>query len=276
MKLESFSRSAIESADIDKAYEKALKFLNEVSPRINPADEEFVNYYGEKNVEEDIEYVKKREKEFSNRIEDENYNKKLATIFEAIILEQIYFSEWLGEDTETYASSLFDDFAKGVDVIVEFNNNEDDSDFLAFAVDATFESDMSRKFKIIKNSIEKGISEVKYFSHNGEIGLKNLPRFVVGADAKTINELVELWLSDDKHAFGEHPIQIQILEEIISQAKFFKEYAIGVDRNEIASKYNEVGERLSGVLKKKEYEISRGNIDSDKVYKAIEEEVENF
>ncbi len=53
MRFENVSNSAIESVDIDKAYEKALKFFDEVSPRVNPNDEEFIERYGRTEVEKD-------------------------------------------------------------------------------------------------------------------------------------------------------------------------------------------------------------------------------
>jgi len=219
MKLESFSKAAIESADIDKAYEKALKFLSEVSPRINPADEEFIEHYGKDKVESDIRYVAEMEEKFSQEsFEEANEMQKLAVIFEAIVLDQIYSSEWLGENADTVAASRYDDIKNGVDAIVEWDD-EEDGRFLALAIDVTFAGDVADKFSKIKKGIDNESSRIKYFSHNGTIGLENVPRAVVGADAGTVKDLIELWLSGDNRAMAEHPIQIELLEEIISQMK---------------------------------------------------------
>ena len=276
MKLESLSNSAIESADTDKAYEKAQRFLNEVSPRINPLDEEFVEHYGRKEVEKDVEYVAKMEEKFlQNNSEEASRMHKLAIIFEAIILDQVYSSEWLGESADTTASSRYDDIKNGIDAIVEWEDGGEESEFLALAIDVTFAGDVSEKFSKIKKGISSDSSRVKYFSHNGTIGLESVPRAVIGADANTIKDLIELWLTGNKRALGEHPVQIQILEEVIGQMKAFGEYAEKIGKKEVAVKYESMRDRLDRVYDKK-IDIPKGNIDNDKVFKTIEKEIGIF
>jgi len=275
MKFESVSDSAIESVDIDKAHEKALKFFDEDSPRVNPRDEEFVDYYGKDVVEKDLKYVEEMEEKFSGEAYEKKEVNKLATIFEAVVADQIYFSEWLGSGADTVIPSRYDDIKNGVDVIVE-GDDEDEKHHLALAIDVTFGLDVDDKFDKIKREIENDkLTEVKYFSHGPEIGLKNIPRVVIGADVSTVKELSELWISNDKRALGEHRIQVQILEEIAVQLKTFKKYAESVDRVEVADKYGKTLEIINCIISEK-INISGEGIENDKVYNAINDNVKTF
>ncbi len=279
MKFENVSNSAIESVDIDKSYEKAVKFFDETSPRINPMDEEFVEKYGKEEIKKDLKYVEDMEDKFSkNDIKEQKEVNKLAIIFEAIVANEIYFSEWLGSGADATVSSRYDDIKNGVDVIVE-RDNDDEKYHLALALDVTFGQDVNDKFNKIKKEIDTGeLTEVKYFSHdsnNIKIGLNNIPRVVIGADVITVKELSELWMSGDKRTLGEHKIQIQILEEIELQLKTFKDYARNIGRIDIADKYDKTLKIINRIISEK-IDISSEGIAEDRVFSAIRENMRNF
>jgi NADPH-dependent 7-cyano-7-deazaguanine reductase QueF-like protein len=219
------------------------------------------------------------ENKFSkNVIKEQSEVNKLSTVFEAVVADQIYFSEWLGEGADAIVSSKYDDIKNGVDVIVE-RDSEDEMHHLALAIDVTFGQDVGYKFDKIKREIDNGkLTEVKYFSHGSDdfgVGLKNIPRVVIGADINTVKELSEFWVGGDKKALGSHRIQVQILEEIAIQLKTFKRYAESINETEVAEKYDETFKIIDRVISEK-INIPSEGMEDDKVYRAINNEMEIF
>ena len=81
----------------------------------------------------------------------------------------------------------------------------------------------------LADSFEKGeLPIIKYFSsENTNIRgqLSVVPRIIVGADMTTVANLSYLHFHGKNKELAEHPIQFQIIEEIIGQLKAYKEYA---------------------------------------------------
>ncbi|MBI3634073.1 MAG: hypothetical protein HY228_00455 [Candidatus Yonathbacteria bacterium] len=247
-----FERQSGEREFISKLNEKAKKSLKEYSIKMD----DFADY-GEENIKKDKELVvhlkQKHKKENSS---EEKEAKILADILEAIILEESELSNWLGENTSTIKASDYDDYVNGIDAIIEFEE-ETTTNHAALGIDATFSKDIHKKFNRIKKEIEDGVlAEAKYFSSSFIKGRhKQIPRLVIGADVKTIKELGELWLDKDsktegrkrevKKALEDHPLQFQILKQMILEAETFKEYAKKIGQVEIAGIY----ERLGNIIK---------------------------
>ncbi|OGI94748.1 hypothetical protein A3A03_03590 [Candidatus Nomurabacteria bacterium RIFCSPLOWO2_01_FULL_40_18] len=184
---------------------------------------------------------------------------KLATVFEAILHEHGEQSNWFGETAVTIKTSRFDDIANGVDEIVEFEEQESSPSYLALAVDATYSTFPDHKLQKIKAEINEGeLAQIKYavvenIGFRGE--LKKVPKVVVGVSARTVNELVELWLSKDNKALANHPVQMQILEEVLMQAQAFAKYAESKGHHEIARKYEKTQAIIEGVIEQKKNQI---------------------
>lgn len=225
MKFQAFESRAIESADVDKAYEKAQNFLR----RDRFESKQFEKFYEKEAIERDEKYVEDMKVKFEKDMTPEKrYFLKLSTILEAIVDEHAELSEWLGSNVTTYKTSEYDDIRNGVDTIVEMENDDiPRSDFFGLVMDETFNQDIGRKLDRIRKEIEEGkLAEVKYFFSDSFKGtLLNIPRVIVAVEQKTAKELAELWLTNDKKALAEHPIQYQILEEILLQLETFKLYA---------------------------------------------------
>ncbi len=222
----------VDFLNLDKIYNKAKETIDR--DRIDT--KEFEDLYGEEQVKRDNEYVRKMERKFdSSGNQKEKDAKKIATIFEAILGEQIELSEWFGSDICTMATTKFDDIVNGVDVIAEFSENKTEFAHLGLAVDATYSADFDSKFLKIKENINKGkLATIKYFNSSDMdfIGqLSQVPRVIIAADAKTVTELIELWDTDKKQDLAKHPIQFQILEQIILQLKVFKDYIQSIKYN---------------------------------------------
>ncbi len=234
--------------DAGRVYKKAQGALRRSEVNM----EDFTDIYGG-SVDKDIEYVRKRERGFAERADKDTESAgNLASVLEAIFNDHAELSEWLGSGVFMVKASRFDDIKNGVDSIAEFQEGEGPASHLALAIDATMSSYTVReKLEKIKRGIERGkLTEVKYFKseHKGTRGsLSKIPKVVVGADAETIKSLSNLWLSGDKRALASHPVQFQILEEILLQLHAFNSYASEINRPEIAEIYDDMHKVVEGI-----------------------------
>ncbi len=260
-------------------YEKAHNVL--MKDIICPED--FIDLYGFKNVEEDIKYVKKMEDKFKQEESLEKKElKKIASVLEAVVYDQVETNDWLGPDATSIKSSRYDDIKNGVDNIVEFYKEEDfSSSHMALAIDETFSSDVNEKFERIKKEIKQGeLAQIKYFVSDqlnirGE--LSKIPRVVIGADTKIIKEVGELWLEKNNKDLAKHPIQFLIIEEMLLQLEAFKNYAQKVNQPDIALIYEKTQKILQKIHDdKKDLKNSQKSLENDKVYNAIIDNLKNF
>jgi len=270
-----------ERLDIEKAYKRASKALD--ADRIDP---EALEGCDEQTVARDMQYVRDRQAQFKletrpEALEDE----KVATMFEAIIHEQVDLSDWLGPNAETITASYFDDIANGVDTIVRFQSEEEADTHMGLAIDVTFSTDIRDKLNRILNDIEQGkLAEVKYFGspkpespdeyvYSG--GLK-VPRVVIGIEKRTVEKLAGLWLDKKKKELGDHMVQRVIAKEILDQLELFEKYARSRNnRNHIAESYANTRRTLEQSLNEREdggFETENiGSLKNDRVFGVIEQ-----
>lgn len=244
--MEKYFENQIEQKEfIGKLHERAKKIMGE---NVIPMDD-FINPYGKENVEKDKDIAEKLKIKFQENAPDEKKEAKvLADILEAIILEESELSNWFGENTSTIKTSDYDDYVNHVDAVIEFEGDKIPV-YTALGIDMTYSTDIKEKFDYIKKEIENGIlAEVKYFSSSFIKGIHTqIPRLIIGADVKTINELGELWLDKNskiegrkkevKEALENHSIQFQFLNQMILEAEFFEKYAQKANKPEIAEIY---------------------------------------
>lgn len=197
----------------------------------------------------------------------------MALIFEALVLDQTERSNWLGENAMTVRASKFDDYANGVDMIVEFP--EEISRHLALAVDVTTSEMLAKKFSRIREEIDRGrLSRVKYYdSKNFRGELKNVPRIIIGADQSSVRQAGELWLENKNKELAVHPMQNIILDEIVFQLKAFSDYAAGRGKKEIADSYNNSLKIIERIIREKNALFPPEN---DRVFSAIVQCCDNF
>ena len=257
-----------------------LKMPREIRP------EEFVaeGIYSEDEVRRDLAYVKKREEGFKADMTQEGREALIvATVFEAIIHSEGELSEWFGPRSHTIKPSRYDDLSHGVDEIVEIIEDiEDDETIkdergkdgigdeitvsrLALAIDVTMSEELGVKLERIKDEIRGGrLATVKYFK--SEVtgfakGLEGIPRIVIGADGGSVKDLADLWLNKDskdprvrkesKDKLSQHPIQFQILEEMLFQLRVFGDYARQVGRSDISRSYYHAAGLIENILRDK-------------------------
>lgn len=280
-----FSKELEDREIIEKAYEKSKEIILGSALK----EDSFMDLYGEENVSKDKEYVAKMENIFEQSAsEEQRYYQMLADVFEAIFFQQAELSEWLGKNAVTIKTARYDDIANGVDSIVEFQEEEHAS-HLALAIDATTSDNLGKKVGRIKEEIEKGeMARIKYFfsehesKHQG-LGKRekaDIPRVIIGADRNVIKELSELWVENKNKELAEHPIQFQILEEIMIQCEVFKNYAAkiqdGKNRLDIINNYNKTQEIVKRIYEEKKKTIQDDGFRQDEVFDAIKRYMKYF
>jgi|SRR3989344_5283025 len=269
----SFEGAVLEKADIDMAYERARKILDGETPR----EENFIEPYGKENVDRDLARVGKREAEFARSETPHSRElKKIAEIFEAIVLENGELANWFGGNAFTIKTSKYDDYENGVDAVIEFRGEDPGTaSYLGLAADITFSSDTTQKFDRLREQIEKGeLAKVKYFhsEHMNIHGqLSKLPEVIIGADRKTVLELADLWMENEKKVLAEHKIQIMILEQVRAQLETFALYAQHMGKNDLAAIFRDrliIVQRIIGD-KKEIFEKVKFDLMDDQVHVSI-------
>ncbi len=297
----SFERARAERSGLPETEENLYRILVPEFEKSAISMDRFRDLYGETAVEKDKEYIASLEGKFEeSAAADPDASRgwqKRGKLFEAIVWDQTNESDWLGPDAEMIAASRHDDVVNKVDGIIEFKKDRATS-HLALAIDITESTkELRRKFDQIKASIdEEKLSRVKYFASENMRGeLKNVPRVVVGADTKTMLEVSELILNfktkqrgliegtvkrgTPQHAelmksrvgLAEHPLQFQILQEILIQLDSFKNYAAEHGKDAIAKTYGDMQEQIKAIIaeKRREGYYDKSAVERDEVYNAI-------
>lgn len=268
----SFEKFSDESLSIDHYYKKA----HEIMERDRVKETDFIEPYGEAMVESDMKRVADLEGKFDERgTEFNDEMKKIADIFEAVILWNGEQSEWLGPNATTVKSSKYDDYVNGVDAIVEFRNEDQRSaSYVGLATDITFSQDSGKKFDCIKKQIDDGeLAKVKYFHSevmNIHGQLSKLPEVVIGADKAMVLEIAELWAEKKFKELGEHRMQIMMLLQMEAQLRAFASYAERIGRNDLAEIYRSRLEIIEKILEEKKDIVAKTKYDiNDTVHSSI-------
>lgn len=270
----SFEGPSLERLHAEKIHEKAESVID--IHRIK--EEDFLDPYGEQTVTSDLEEVRRLEEEVfpEDATAESEAQKKVADIFEAIVLEHGELSDWFGENATTIKTSKFDDYKNGVDMVIEFRGKEPRSaSFLGLAADVTFTADTTKKFDKLLTQIEDGVlPKVKYFHSeymdiHGQLG--RLPEVIIGASKKTVMELAEAWISKENRVLARHKIQVMILRQMQMQLETFAQCATTAGRDDIATLYKERLDVIKEILRtKQEIEMEVGHtLEDDHVHADI-------
>ncbi len=256
--------------------------------------DDFSDTYSPEEINEDKERVAFLEGKFNELMTPaQEQMKDIATIFEAIVIDEAESSEWLGSRAIVHPSSEYDDFMNGVDAVAEFKNPEDESDFLALAMDVTFSSDVAnieKKINKVLKTVRDGVlTPLKYFAdEDGNHTKMEVPRVVIGAEAVMVGELMKVWdmkssANEDarkkaKNTLGEHIFQTKMLLEIEMQLKGYGKYAETHGEQEIAALYGNALKIIEEVIeeKKEMIENQKTLIENDQVFQLIKKSVESL
>jgi hypothetical protein len=268
---------------VEQLYVNARKLLEQSRYRM----QDFTDLYGPQQVMADFQRVKgfmaknqfnydRMPSQVASNIEQ---SKKLSTICEAAFLRGIKQERWLGEDAYVSATSPFDDWVNDVDLGVEFSK-ESGSSYLGLAIDVTFAGHLDQKFDDIKRSIDRGeLSKIKYFkSHDGRVRgeLSMVPRVVVGVDSRRMEQILNRWNDDTRNPLSEPLVHDGFLEEIRMQLAAFKDYAERKGQKDAANAYARDLMAIEQVIAKQPITSSREDLRQDRVFAAIEQNLERF
>lgn len=237
--------------NIDNILEKAEERLSDEKIDI----EEFRDMYDDKKIEKDKAEVERLKKIFENEQGESKELKKLATIFEIIINENLELSDWMGPEAQTITTTDYDDFINGIDTLVEFNDEEKANHHMGLAIDATFSVNLEEKFEKIKNNIDKGkLATVEYFKSSDDTfkgRLSHVPRVVIGVEKNKVEELIDLWNTGKKKKLGEHPVQFHILGIVKMQLEAFLSYSKSIGDDFVSDKFNKVLNLIDKIYEEK-------------------------
>lgn len=179
-------------ANLESASQKAKRITAENA--LKPESFIHPGGFSEEIVKFNLAYVENRKKHFEG-LESQEY--KLAKAFEAALFELVNNSRWFGEDVKMIMPSEYDDFANGMDGVLEFHKGEGSKNYLGLGIDVSYSRNPDVKFSIIKEQIDEArLGTVKYFRNTDgtiERPLTNLPRAVVLLDAADATRVVRDW-----------------------------------------------------------------------------------
>ena len=279
---EEFGFAAIERADLIKT---ALEKANGVLIRDAINVEEFRGRYADDRINAARAYELDCKARFAREEHDPAVREsmQIGRILEGLIHEHGERSNWFGENATTTRVADYDDFKHRVDGVVSVERDEGVV-HLALAIDVVSRKNVAAKFGQLYDEVAQGkLAQVEYFkceAFDGEPSdftgeLQNIPKFIVGADAATVQELAELWVEGKNSGLAVHPIQFQLLEEILMQCTAFVSLAEGRKQHLAAQKYAQAARVITRILEERKQSVTdTGKRDS--VFSAIEQTVKRF
>jgi len=207
----------------------------------------FKDLYGAEVIAKDTAYVEKRKAQFSaNDFRDTDHKilSERSKIFEAMLFQEGDGAMWFGEDSAIIMPSEYDDICNGVDSVVEIMRQEGLST-AALSIDLTFKRDIGSKVDSIANKVKQGVAtKIKYYqSELGDLRgeISKVPHFVTGVNGRTLGELTNLFAERKSAQFADHPVQFQIIESIMLQAKTFAQVAESSGHGNLVKSYERIG-----------------------------------
>jgi hypothetical protein len=261
--------------------------------------------YKEDQIQDDINEVSRREEEFKKEnTPEENKIKEYSDMVEALISQEAELSDWFGEDVFVYDTSKYDDLENGVDIVTEFKE-EGVFSHMGLAIDVTFGTNIRGKLLRIKREIKSGeLASVKYFSSQRDnesdkkVGLKNIPRVIIGTNKETVDELSGLWLQREKlrkskftdksltdvereaisdklsevnKKIRNHKIQIHVLKQLAFQLEKYYEFAMKKEKTDVAKKLNTGLDIIKKILASK-----KDTEEKDEFLEILETKIDNI
>ena len=188
----------------------------------------------------------------ADKREKQEMSAKLAHCLEGIILNA---KTWFGPTQQVYPTTKWDDYYNGVDLVAERMSGGVMSHH-GFALDITYagRNVIARKINKIVDRIRQGkLGKVDFFKSNdgtfkGQLG--EIPLVVIGADGNTMKGFVNLFAEKEDEKIEDHPVQFQIIDQVLMQCDFFIRIAEQIQNPVIRDKIIKAYETL-----KKDFEL---------------------
>lgn len=156
--------------------------------------------------------------------------KSAADCLEGICLSM---PSWFGINTETYATTEWDDVFNHIDMLAS-QTNPGGVDYGAFGLDVTHANKeiLFEKMRHVADHVMKGeLGKVDFFMSKdglvkGELG--GLPMFIVGCDGTTLKSMIKLYAAphhQDDDKLREHVFQFQLIDQILHQCDLYVKIA---------------------------------------------------
>jgi len=216
---------------------KMLENVYENRPNIKSfvgamAGTKYEKNYSEEVVEKDELYVKKtltNIEEYNRSSGQEEFKRveggfQLSEILQAMVIDRLN-NHWFKE-FKAIMTSEFDDLAVGMDGIMKHK----DGGYLGLSLDFTVtnkEENIYKKLSGEWENVEKGeVRTVKYFEDpdTKEKGCLLVPKFIIGASKKDVEELASAYLNNDTEVLENHPLKYVILLQIQEQVRTVLDY----------------------------------------------------
>lgn len=262
---------------MQRAHEKAAREVFN-NPDSSIQERDFDAVYGKSAVDRDIAVADRLEKLFKKSSTPESENaKKIAEVFEAVVITQAEMSNWLGHNVHTLKTSRFDDYVNKVDMLAEWTSPQEGKHLLALAVDVTFSTNSVRhKLEDIKREIDKGqLGSVRYFKDvDGHImGTRlNVPRAVIGVSEELVGELAAMWVNGDVKSLAAHPVQKLLVEQMYVELARMRAYALETSQQKVVQAYDQA---LGAVKKLRDNQMGimlPDTLKNDRVWRQIAEQ----
>lgn len=197
--------------------------------------EDFADLYSRKSIQDDVDYVERRQREFKAGSHEKMAShgdltkgevKQLSEILEYQIIKGLNVDGWIPYVTAVKTADA-DDIGRGVDAVLEFSKDAI-SGQAGLSMDVSFSHDLRSKFEKIKKDIERfdndsnRLAVVKYFKskQSGFRGeLSGIPRVVVALDLGVMEDMARS--KDTKNHIAKHIV----VSEITQQLAVFRKYA---------------------------------------------------
>lgn len=159
------------------------------------------DFFTDEEVSSDIRKCEEKARRFTAEgAKAENYKEtvEMGHMAEYVFYQAIENYGWLApkEKVHLIITSLFDDYIRGIDSVIQIIMGDGKFDHFGLAVDfTTSEQDIGYKLKVTFDSLDNGFCpSVKYFDSDKTGPLKNfkVPRLVIAADGRTIQRLSDL------------------------------------------------------------------------------------
>ena len=203
--------------------------------KISIKKEDFSDLYSRKSIQDDVEYVERRQREFKAGSHEKMAShgdltkgevKQLSEILEYQIIKGLNVDGWFPYVSAVKTADA-DDIGRGIDAVLEFSKDAI-SGQAGLSMDVSFSHDLRSKFEKIKKDIDSfdndhnRLAVVKYFKskQSGFRGeLSGIPRVVVALDLGVMEDMARS--KDIKNHMAKHIV----VSEITHQLEVFRAYA---------------------------------------------------
>jgi hypothetical protein len=214
-------------------------------------DPKFAKEYSKEEIQKDIDYVKdtksKIEQSYleSGKLDLLEQGFSLSEMMQAMIVDMI--NRGMFPNFKAVMTSERDDLRIGIDAVLK----RDEGKYLGAAFDFSLsgkESDIENKLEKIWNfGIEKhAIPVVKYFKDpdSGRKGSLMVPKFVIGASKKEIEDFAQKYLDGKQDELKNHPFKYLMVKQIDEQLKaalsFFEKNSKNPEYDFIHNQYKKI------------------------------------